>query len=101
MPYGMYISAAGADVQTQRLQVLSNNLANASTPGFKREFAVFQARHAEDIERGKSPAGSGGLNDLGGGVKLHENVTDFSDGVLQQTGNSTDWAIDGKGFLSS
>jgi flagellar basal-body rod protein FlgF len=52
MSYGMYISAAGADAQSARLQVLSNNLANAGTTGFKREIAVLQARHAEAIERG-------------------------------------------------
>lgn len=99
MPYGMYISAAGADVQAQRLQVLSNNLANVATPGFKREFAIFQARHAEDIEKGRVQPGSKSLNDLGGGVKWSENVTDFSGGTLQQTGNPTDFALSGDGFF--
>jgi flagellar basal-body rod protein FlgF/flagellar basal-body rod protein FlgG len=99
MPYGMYISAAGAHVQSQRLQVLSNNLANVSTPGFKRETAVFQARHAEEIEQGVVPPGTRSLNDIGGGVHFAQTVTDFSGGTLQQTGNATDLAIDGDGFF--
>ena len=99
MPYGMYLSAAGAHVQSQRLQVLSNNMANVGTPGFKREFAVFQARNSEAIEKGESPAGSRGVNDLGGGVAFKETVTDFSSGPLQETGNPTDMALDGKGFF--
>ena len=99
MPYGMYIAAAGAHAQSQRLQVLTNNLANADTPGFKRELAVFQARHAEAIERGLESPGSGGMNDIGGGVFLAETLTDFSHGTLRQTGNRTDFAIDGDGFF--
>lgn len=99
MPYGMYLSAAGAHVQSQRLQVLANNLANVSTPGFKREFAVFQARDAEAVERGQASAGSGTLNDLGGGVEFQQTVTDFSGGTLRQTGNPSDLAIDGAGFF--
>ncbi len=99
MPYGMYLSAAGAHVQSQRLQVLANNLANVSTPGFKREFAVFQALNPEAIERGQATAGSGSHNDVGGGVAFQETVTDFSGGTLRQTGNPSDVAIDGNGFF--
>ena len=99
MSYGMYISAAGADVQSARLQVLSNNLANADTPGFKREIAILQARHAEAIERGDVAAGQRGIDDVGGGVRLAETVTDFSTGALRQTGNKTDLAINGDGFF--
>jgi len=99
MPYGMYISAAGAHTQSQRLQVLTNNLANADTPGFKRELALFQSRHAEAIEQGLESAGSRNLNDIGGGVTLAETITDFSHGTLRETGNPTDLAIDGDGFF--
>lgn len=99
MPYGVYLSAAGAHVQSQRLQVLSNNLANVATPGFKREFAIFQARHTEEIERGKAVPGDKSLTDLGGGVGFVETKTDFSGGTLQQTGNLTDLALRDDGFF--
>ena len=99
MPYGMYISAAGAHTQSQRLQILSNNLANVDTPGFKRELAVFQARHAEAIQQGDEAPGSGNLDDIGGGVTLAETITDFSPGNLRKTDVPTDIAIDGDGFF--
>ena len=99
MPYGMYISAAGADVQSRRLQVLSNNLANVDTPGFKRELAVLQSRHAEAIERGEDYPDSRSINDVGGGVRLAETVTDFGGATVRQTGIPTDMAIEGDGFF--
>ncbi len=99
MPYGLYLSAAGAEVQRQRLNVLSNNLANVNTTGFKRELAVLQSRAAEAIEQGTAHPGSGDLNDLGGGVEMPATLTDFSQGLMQQTSNATDLAIDGEGFF--
>jgi len=98
----MYLSAAGANLQSDRLQVLSNNLANADTPGFKRDFAVAEARFAEAIERGDVSPGNGSLNDVGGGVSLEETMTDFSKGLFKPTGMSTDFALDddGGGFFA-
>ena len=42
MSYGLYISAAGADVQSKRLDVMANNLANVDTTGFKRELVILR-----------------------------------------------------------
>ncbi len=94
MPYGLYVSATGADAQSRYIQVLTNNLANADTPGFKAEFSVVQARHAEAIEQGIDQAGSRSINDLGGGVSMRETATNFAGGTLKPTGNRTDLAID-------
>jgi flagellar basal-body rod protein FlgF/flagellar basal-body rod protein FlgG len=99
MPYGLYLSGAGADVQRQRLEVLANNLANVNTAGFKRELAVLQSRAAEEIEQGTAHPGSKSLNDLGGGVRVRETKTDFSQGMMQDTGKDTDLAIEGEGFF--
>jgi flagellar basal-body rod protein FlgF/flagellar basal-body rod protein FlgG len=99
MTYGLYVSAAGADAQSRRMEVLSNNLANVDTVGFKREFAILQARHSEAIERGDDYAGSRSMNDIGGGVRVQATATDFSLGVLKQTGIDTDMAINGEGFF--
>lgn len=95
MPYGLYISAAGAEVQSRRVQMLANNLANVDTPGFKREVAVVQARHSEAIERGLDYSGSRSLNDVGGGVELVESATEHGLGTLKNTGATTDFALDG------
>ena len=94
MPYGMYISAAGAQAQSRRLEILSNNLANVDTPGFKREVAILEARHSEAIVQGQDFPGSRSINDIGGGVLVSESVTDFERGILKQTTIPTDLAID-------
>lgn len=99
MPYGLYISAEGADAQSRRLEVVANNLANVDTVGFKRELALFQARYAEQVERGEDVPGSGSINDLGGGVFVPQTKTDFSTGPLKRTEIPTDMAIDGEGFF--
>ncbi|OHB65933.1 MAG: flagellar basal-body rod protein FlgF [Planctomycetes bacterium RBG_13_63_9] len=99
MPYGLYISAEGAQAQSTRLDVIANNLANVDTVGFKRELAVCQARYAEAITEGLKMPDSGGIDDVGGGVMVRQTVTEFSPGPLQQTNNRTDVAIKGNGFF--
>lgn len=99
MPYGLYLAADGANVQSKRLEMLANNLANVDTVGFKRELAMFQARAAEAIEQGLDQPGRQGVNDLSGGVRFFETVTDFSTGPLKHTGMNTDVAILGDGFF--
>ena len=99
MSYGMYISAEGAKVQSQRLEFIANNLANLETVGFKRDVPTFQARFAEAIQQGTDYAGSKSRNDLGGGVKLMEVNSDFSANTLRSTKIDTDFAINGDGFF--
>ena len=93
MPYGMYLSAAGAQAQNHRLEVISHNLANINTPGFKPLMSVLQARHSEGIEQGDSLPGGGNLDDLGGGVRVVPTRTEFQQGPIEQTKRPTDFAI--------
>jgi flagellar basal-body rod protein FlgF len=99
MPYGLYLSAEGAHAQAARLETIAHNLANVDTVGFKRELAIFQARYAEETERGQDFPGSGTINDVGGGVWVSETKTDFSPGPLKRTGVPTDMAIRSQGFF--
>ncbi len=99
MPYGLYLSAEGADAQARRMEVISNNLANVNTPGFKRDLAVFQARYAEATIQGLAQPGSGSINDIGGGIELVGTDTDFTSGPLKNTNIPTDFAVRGKGFF--
>ena len=99
MPYGMYISAEGAQAQAQRLEVIANNLANVETPGYKRDVPTFQARFAEAIQQGAALEGDGSIHDVGGGVKIVETQTDFSRSSLRHTKIDTDFAIQGDGFF--
>lgn len=99
MPYGLYLSAEGAEAQAKRLEVVANNLANIDTVGFKRELAVFQARYSQAIENGSTSAGSGTVHDVGGGVTVWGTATDFTTGQLKHTGGTTDVAVKGSGFF--
>lgn len=99
MPYGLYISAEGAQAQTRRLEVIANNIANVDTVGFKRDLAVMQSRYSEAVERGMVSPGAAPQSDIGGGVQFHQTVTDFSPGPLRKTDNPTDVALQGDGFF--
>jgi len=99
MPYGLYISAEGAHAQSRRMDVIAHNMANVDTVGFKRELALFQARNAQAIDDGRTSAGSGGIDDVGGGVMLAETHTDFTPGPMKLTGSQTDMALAKDGFF--
>jgi flagellar basal-body rod protein FlgF/flagellar basal-body rod protein FlgG len=97
MYYGLYMSAAGAHAQSQQVEVLSNNLANADTVGFKRELALLEARDSEAIERGLDHRGSRSANDIGGGIRFSATATDFRSGKFRETGIPTDLALERPG----
>ena len=99
MPYGLYLSAEGAQAQARRLEVIANNLANVETVGFKRDVPTFQSRFAEAIQQGSASPASGSKNDVGGGVKMFDVETDFSSATMRQTKIETDFAINGDGFF--
>ena len=101
MLYGLYVSAAGMAAQETRQSVLSNNLANAQTNGFKRDLAVMQARNNavhEDFQMMKYAIPI--LNNQGGGVDLANGGIDLQQAALVNTTNPTDLALDGKGFFT-
>ena len=95
----MYISGEGAAAQSQRLEVIANNLANVDTTGFKPDVPTFQARFAEAIQRGLEQPHNQSTSDIGGGVKVIDVETDHSVGQFQRTGNDLDFAINGEGFF--
>lgn len=94
MYYGLYTAAAGANALSQKVEVLSNNLANVDTVGFKRELALLQARESEAIERGEDYRGSRTRNDIGGGVELAATATEFKLGTFKPTGDMKDMALE-------
>ncbi len=101
MPYGLYMSAAGANAQSHRLEVLSHNLANINTSGFKPHVSVLQGLPAQAVADGDAIEGMGTVDDVGGGVTVRPSLTMFQQGAIQQTGNPTDFAInDNESFFS-
>ncbi len=99
MLYGLYLSAQGAQAQSTRLDVIANNLANASTSAFKRDLAIYQAHPTYDVENGGGNPGPEGWDDHTGGLSLAGIVTDYSNGSLIQSGGTYDLALAGPGFF--
>ena len=105
----IYVAASGALVQEARLQVLSNNLANINTIGFKEDRAVFSNYLRDD--NNESAEDMNGLlvsEDLetlfpyrlsNNQVKFEGTRTSFEQGQIRNTGNLLDFAISGKGFF--
>ena len=99
----LWIAKTGLDAQQTRLSVVSNNLANASTIGFKRERAVFQDLLYQTVRQpgAKSSQDSmlpSGLM-VGTGVRTVANQKMHTQGSLIQTENSLDLAVQGRGFF--
>ena len=99
MIYGLYLSAQGAELQSTRLDVVANNLANAGTNSFKRNLAVFQEHLPHDLEHAQNNPVPGNLNKSTGGLALGAIITDHSNGPLLETGSKYDLALAGPGFF--
>lgn len=100
---GLYISATGMLAQTNRMNVLTNNIVNAETAGFKADEMVTRSFKDMMIERINDPAVvtvSKQVGPLNTGVHVDETVTSFDQGPIEQTGVSTDLAIEGDGFFT-
>lgn len=97
---GIFSSAAGAWFQDVRVGVISNNLANANTTGFKKDFAVFMQRLPEAQETpGLFWFARPEIEVMGGGLFLSETRTDFGQGHIEPTGGIFDLALEGEGFF--
>ena len=83
---------SGLNTAAKQLDVIGNNVANASTVGFKQSQAQFADLYAASL------AGGGGLQ-VGTGVKLAAVAQQFSQGNVTNTNNSMDTAISGAGFF--
>ncbi|MEM9414890.1 MAG: flagellar hook-basal body protein [Planctomycetota bacterium] len=95
MNYGMHVAASGVLVNSHRLDVLANNLANVNTAAFKPQFSDIQERLPERLEDGPFEPGVARrmLEQIGGGVFAGQHQTDFTPGELVQTGQQLDVAL--------
>jgi len=99
----LWVAKTGLDAQQTRLQVVSNNLANASTVGFKKDRAVFD----DLIYQNYKQPGAQSTQDttlpsglmLGTGVRVAGTQKMHIQGGHMETGNSLDLAIQGNGFF--
>jgi flagellar basal-body rod protein FlgG len=99
----LHIAATGMMAQEAQLDAISNNLANASTVGFKRVRADFQdliyqnmqAPGTQNTATTMSPTGY----QVGSGVRIVSTSRNFGQGALQMTNNPLDVAVEGQGFF--
>lgn len=95
-------AVSGLQMHQQWMDVIGNNIANVSTPGFKASDVTFQQLFAQTLNAGGQPQGNlGGTNpqQIGLGVGLGSITQQQSQGALQQTGNPTDLALQGDGYF--
>jgi flagellar basal-body rod protein FlgG len=99
----LWISKTGLDAQQTNMAVISNNLANVNTTGFKRDRAVFEDLMYQNIRQ----VGANSTQDtelpsglmLGTGVRTVATQKQHSQGNIIQTNNALDVAIQGKGYF--
>ncbi|MBI5494562.1 MAG: flagellar basal-body rod protein FlgG [Deltaproteobacteria bacterium] len=97
----LYTAATGMDAQQTRMDVIANNLANASTTGFKKARAEFDDLLSETVRAARSLDGRGGAAvEVGAGVRLGATTRFFSQGDMVATQSPTDLAIEGDGFFA-
>lgn len=103
MNSALWAAKTGLDAQQTRMAVVSNNLANVNTTGFKRARPVFEDLLYQNVRQvgGQTSQETqlpSGLH-LGTGVRVVATEKTFSQGNVVQTNNSMDLAIEGRGFF--
>lgn len=89
------IPLTGLDADSMALNTIANDLSNMNTTAFKSQTTNFADLFYQQL----GSTGSGNPIQLGAGVHVASNETNFSQGSISSTGNATDVAIDGSGFF--
>lgn len=103
MVRGLYTGYTGMLNEQKRLDMISNNIANATTTGYKKEGVTNQSFSdvlAVKIRDGSEAYLDRAIGKMNLGVKLGEAYTDFKQGSLKQTSGTYDLAIAGNGFFA-
>jgi len=98
----MFTAISSLNLHQKYLDVVSNNLANANTNGYKSSRVLFQDQFAQMLAPGAAPSATqGGVNptQIGLGVGMGYVSPDFTQGTLQSTGRNLDLAVQGDGFF--
>ncbi len=103
MVKGLYTAYTGMINEQHRMDVLTNNLANANTNGYKKEGATAQSFNDQLALKIKdytdAPFTARGLGSITPGVKIGEGYVDWTEGPMKETQNTFDLAIGGSGFF--
>ena len=104
---GLYSSAAGMDVQQAKVESVSNNLANTTTPGYKKEVvqvksfpeALLVQKGGPEIKK-ELLSKTKTVGAMGNGALISEVFVNYDPGIVQETGSPTDIMIKGPGFFA-
>ena len=97
---GIYMAASGALAYEKKLQIISNNLANANTVGFKMDHGQFEFIDEADLPASLTSNTQGSTTSQAENFWFQFNsYTDFTSGSLKNTGNDFDLALIGDGFF--
>src|SRR5476651_75623 len=99
----LFIGVTGLTAYQNQIDVISNNIANVGSTGYKAQRVTFQDLLYQSQAFSSAPTQtSGGINgqQVGDGVKIASTDTIFTQGGLQTTGINTDLAINGDGFFA-
>jgi len=103
MNQGLWVAKTGLEAQQTRMAVVSNNLANVNTTGFKQDRAVFEDLLYQNIRQSGGQSSQDTLlpsgMSVGTGVRVVATEKLFTQGSVIQTGNAMDVAINGRGFF--
>ncbi|POZ60827.1 flagellar basal-body rod protein FlgG [Chromobacterium alticapitis] len=103
MMRALYIAKTGMDASQYQLDVVSNNLANVNTIGFKRSRGVFEDLYYQTLRQPGGQLANGNANptglQVGTGAAAVASTRIFAQGPGQQTGQSLDLQIEGDGFF--
>ena len=103
MVKGLYTANWGMINEQKRVDILANNMANATTTGYKKEGSTSESFYdmlAYKINDTSEPGVAKKLGAMNMGVKIGEVYTDYSQGSIHETGNTFDMALSDKGFFA-
>ncbi len=106
MNEGLYIAASGGTKQLKKLDLISNNIANINTQGFKRDMLLYEEARPSFQQTSWDGSDTINLNPFHGSdpavsyVQVTQSLTDFAQGSLIKTDSPLDVAIEGEGFFA-
>lgn len=96
----LYTAASGMLAKQAEQETLSNNIANMNTAGFKKDKVILKSFDDMVIQSIDVNSKRKKVGEMEFGVGVDENKTYFTPGVIEDTGRSLDFAIDGQGFFT-
>ena len=100
---GLYTAVSGLITQQAKQEVVTNNIANVNTTGYKSDKLATESFREVLIQNYDGSSSGGKRQELGGlslGSRIDDTITSFTQGAIMDTGNEKDFAVVGRGFFT-